>query len=133
MKLNLKLNTTRALTAVSAGATAALLAGAGLARASSAVGNIGWMSANRTGVMCVQIDLAENGYYSGRVDGAYGSGTEAGVKALQHSLGLSRDGIVGKDTGSAVLNDLKGLLGSYTVTLPNGSRADCWKYVPSHS
>uniref|UniRef100_A0AAU2UXW5 Peptidoglycan-binding protein n=1 Tax=Streptomyces sp. NBC_00003 TaxID=2903608 RepID=A0AAU2UXW5_9ACTN len=103
-----------------------------MAQASSSVGDIGWMSANHTCVMCVQIDLRANGYYSGRVDGAYGSGTEAGVKTLQHSLGLAGDGVVGKDTGSAVLNDLKGLLGSYTVTLPNGSRADCWKYVPSH-
>lgn len=37
-------------------------------------------------------------------DGAYGAGTAGAVRALQKSLGLGVDGIVGPDTAKAVLN-----------------------------
>lgn len=40
----------------------------------------------------LQADLIELGYYSGPEDGKYGSGTKAGVQALQRSCDLEQDG-----------------------------------------
>jgi peptidoglycan hydrolase-like protein with peptidoglycan-binding domain len=46
----------------------------------------------------VQKRLTLAGYDTGGVDGIFGAGTEAGVKALQHDRGLTRDGVVGPKT-----------------------------------
>jgi peptidoglycan hydrolase-like protein with peptidoglycan-binding domain len=94
------------------------------AQASPDVGNI---SSNHTGVKCAQWDLYVNGYYTGKVDGLYGSGTVAGVERLQRSLGLPDDGIVGKDTGGEILADIKDYFGNYKLGSIN-----CYDYVPSH-
>jgi peptidoglycan hydrolase-like protein with peptidoglycan-binding domain len=42
------------------------------------------------------------GYYSGPIDGIYGSGTEAGVKTMQTALGVTSDGIYGPETHDAL-------------------------------
>lgn len=42
------------------------------------------------------------GYYSGSVDGIYGSGTEKAVKKFQKANGLTADGIAGKATLNAM-------------------------------
>ncbi len=46
----------------------------------------------------LQQALQNIGYYKGKIDGIYGSGTTAAVKAFQKKHGLSRDGIAGKVT-----------------------------------
>lgn len=46
----------------------------------------------------LQQALQNKGYYKGRIDGIYGSGTTAAVKAFQKKHSLSRDGIAGKVT-----------------------------------
>lgn len=46
----------------------------------------------------LQQALQNKGYYKGKIDGIYGSGTTAAVKAFQKKHGLSRDGIAGKVT-----------------------------------
>lgn len=46
----------------------------------------------------LQQALKIKGYYKGKIDGVYGSGTIAAVKAFQRKHGLSRDGIAGKVT-----------------------------------
>ncbi|MBQ2699757.1 MAG: peptidoglycan-binding protein [Clostridia bacterium] len=51
-----------------------------------------------TKVKKLQQALSLKGYYSGAIDGKYGSGTEKAVKAFQKSKGLSQDGIAGKVT-----------------------------------
>ena len=50
------------------------------------------------------------GYYSGPIDGIYGSATTAGVEAMQTALGVTADGIYGAETHAA----LKGK-GKYVV------------------
>ena len=50
------------------------------------------------------------GYYSGPIDGFYGSATTAGVEAMQKALGVTADGIYGAETHAA----LKGK-GQYVV------------------
>lgn len=50
----------------------------------------------------IQTRLKEWGYYSGAVDGVYGSKTEAAVKYFQSSNGLSADGQVGNQTLAAL-------------------------------
>jgi len=50
------------------------------------------------------------GYYSGPIDGVYGSATTAGVEAMQKALGVTADGIYGAETHAA----LKGK-GQYVV------------------
>ena len=50
----------------------------------------------------IQTRLKNWGYYSGTVDGIYGSGTEAAVKKFQQKNGLTADGIAGPATLSAL-------------------------------
>lgn len=54
----------------------------------------------------VQQRLKKWGYYSGAVDGIFGSGTKKAVIAFQKKNGLTADGIVGKATYKALgMND----------------------------
>ncbi len=46
----------------------------------------------------VQKKLQELGYYTGSVDGIFGSNTQKAVKSFQRNVGLTADGIVGKAT-----------------------------------
>ena len=46
----------------------------------------------------IQTKLKRWGYYSGNVDGIYGSQTVAAVKKFQKKNGLTVDGIAGKNT-----------------------------------
>lgn len=50
----------------------------------------------------VQTKLKNWGYYTGAVDGIFGSGTESAVKAFQRKNGLTADGIVGPRTAEAL-------------------------------
>lgn len=50
----------------------------------------------------VQIKLKNWGYYSGSVDGIYGSKTVAAVRYFQRKNGLTADGIVGAKTAAAM-------------------------------
>lgn len=50
----------------------------------------------------IQTRLKEWGYYSGEVDGVYGSKTEAAVRYFQSSNGLNVDGQVGNQTLAAL-------------------------------
>lgn len=50
----------------------------------------------------IQTKLKNWGYYSGTVDGIYGSGTEAAVKRFQQSNGLTADGKAGPATLKAM-------------------------------
>lgn len=53
-------------------------------------------------VRTVQTKLKNWGYYTGSVDGIYGSKTVAAVKYFQRTNGLTADGIVGKATAAAL-------------------------------
>ena len=50
----------------------------------------------------IQQKLSSWGYYSGSVDGIYGSGTEKAVRAFQKKNGLTADGIAGSATLKAM-------------------------------
>lgn len=50
----------------------------------------------------IQEKLSSWGYYSGDIDGVYGSRTEAAVKKFQQKNGLTADGIAGSATLSAL-------------------------------
>ena len=63
----------------------------------------------------VQRRLKQWGYYSGAVDGVYGSGTNKAVIAFQKKNGLTADGIVGKATYKAL-----GMNESYNALNGNG-------------
>ncbi len=68
--------------------------------------NSGYTVPNRTlrkgyqgeDVKSVQTRLKELGYYTGSIDGKYGSGSMAAVKAFQSKHGLTADGLAGKAT-----------------------------------
>ncbi|BAY24014.1 peptidoglycan binding domain-containing protein [Calothrix sp. NIES-2100] len=51
----------------------------------------------------IQAFLKQQGYYTGAVDGIYGSATAASVEAFQqHYANLQNDGIVGRNTWSTI-------------------------------
>ena len=53
-------------------------------------------------VVQIQQKLSELGYYSGSVDGIYGSMTEKAVRSFQNARGLTADGIAGNNTLKAL-------------------------------
>ena len=57
---------------------------------------------NGSEVRSIQEKLKRWGYYTGNVDGIYGSGTVSAVKKFQQKNGLSVDGIAGPKTLSAM-------------------------------
>ncbi len=59
-------------------------------------------------VKTVQQKLKNWGYYTGTVDGIYGSKTVAAVKYFQRTNGLTADGIVGSKTAAALGITLSG-------------------------
>ncbi len=62
----------------------------------------------------VQQKLKDWGYYTGGVDGIYGSKTVAAVKYFQRKNGLTADGIVGSKTAAAMGISLTSNTGSNT-------------------
>lgn len=50
----------------------------------------------------IQTALYSEDYFSGAVDGVYGSDTTEAVKAFQQSRGMTADGVVGKETLEAL-------------------------------
>lgn len=84
-------------------------------------GSQGW------GVKCVQEAVDDWASRTGRgwplaVDGGFGSGTRTWVKKFQSASGPSTDGVVGRQTGNSVLDNLQG---------DSTWRHDCYDYVPS--
>lgn len=67
-------------------------------------------------VRTIQTKLKRWGYYSGNVDGIYGSGTLAAVKKFQKKNGLTVDGIAGKNTLAAM-----GIFNSSSSSSSSGS------------
>lgn len=53
----------------------------------------------------IQERLAEGGLYAGRIDGVFGGGTEAAVRAWQQRTGLRVDGVVGPVTWGSLFDD----------------------------
>jgi hypothetical protein len=77
-------------------------------------------------VTLAQTELINKGYSCGSfgADGEFGAATEKAVKAFQKDHGLSVDGIIGKQTWTAL--DAVEPLTKYTVTIPHlsSSQAD---------
>lgn len=62
--------------------------------------------ASGTTVTEIQTRLKNWGYYSGEIDGVFGSATEKAVKYFQQKNGLTADGVVGAQTLAALgIND----------------------------
>lgn len=59
-------------------------------------------------VIKLQKKLKSWGYYTGSVDGIFGSGTESSVKYFQRKNGLTADGVVGAATAKALGLTLSG-------------------------
>jgi len=59
-------------------------------------------------VVTLQKKLKQWGYYTGAVDGIFGSGTEKAVQYFQQKNGLTADGIVGTKTAAALGMTLSG-------------------------
>ena len=68
----------------------------------------------------VQRRLKQWGYYSGSVDGIFGSGTKKAVISFQKKNGLTADGIVGKATYKALgMNDSYDVLNGNSNNYPS--------------
>lgn len=71
-------------------------------------------------VKSVQSRLKELGYYTGAIDGQYGSSSMAAVKAFQSKHGLTADGLAGKATYAILFSDsAKKANESSTTTTPS--------------
>ena len=83
-------------------------------------------------VTVLQTKLVSRGYDIGSagIDGNYGRGTEAAVKAFQHDMGLTADGIGGPKTWEALENTTVTL---YSVMIPHVSKSKaeqlCSEYI----
>ena len=77
-----------------------------------------------TAVKKLQQALKNRGYYSGSIDGKYGSGTVAAVTAFQKANGLTADGKAGPATQNALYNTTS--TGTYN-TLRNGDSSTAVK------
>ena len=79
-------------------------------KAASVVANLGSLREGSSGgaVRTLQENLRSLGYYSGSIDGDYGSGTTAAVTAFQQANGLTADGVAGKRTLNAIYAAVNG-------------------------
>ncbi|MEQ4303435.1 peptidoglycan-binding domain-containing protein [Plantactinospora sp. B6F1] len=112
-------------------ATVALLLGVSVApaQASPTVGNIGLGSSNTSGVRCVQAGLNYVGGQGLTVDGRFGQATKGAVENFQRFFGLGVDGIVGKATGTALI-DMVNYKAGYPMW-PHGG--GCWSVIPTYA
>ncbi|MDD4797601.1 MAG: spore cortex-lytic enzyme [Eubacteriales bacterium] len=74
----------------------------------------------------VQSRLKKWGYYSGAVDGVFGSGTQDAVKAFQRKYGLTADGIIGEATARKIGITLTGTSGGSTGSSGDFSSGDVY-------
>lgn len=90
-------------------------------KASSVAANLGSLKKGMSGggVSALQDHLKALGYYSGKVDGDFGDGTESAVIAFQMANGLTPDGIAGKATMNAIYGG-----SSQNSDTPSGTSAD---------
>ena len=56
------------------------------------------MTSLRNTISTLQSDLSRKGWYSGSIDGVYGSGTRSAVKAYQQNAGVRATGVAGPGT-----------------------------------
>ena len=79
-------------------------------KAAAVVANLGSLREGASGgaVRALQQQLSTLGYYTGSIDGDYGSGTVAAVMAFQSNAGLTADGIAGKATQNAIYAAING-------------------------
>lgn len=85
------------------------ISGGSSSSGSSSSGSSGFTRTLRKGytgadVIAVQQKLKELGFYSGSVDGVYGTGSIAAVKKFQQQNGLTADGLVGSRTYTALMS-----------------------------
>ena len=90
----------------------------------------------------LQERLKKLGYYTGSIDGKYGSGTEKAVRSFQERNGLTADGVAGKKTlaaleaSSAVGNESSNSTAAFSLktnqTLRPGDRGSQVKALQEH-
>ncbi len=103
--------------------TAALVAGTALWLFPPAVETYSKVGSSGNEVRQIQSALKKQGYYSGKVDGIYGSNTERAVRKFQAAKGLAVDGICGSATLAALG------IGKTSTVLRKGSSGDGVKQV----
>ena len=79
---------------------------------------------NGDAVRTLQQRLKTLGYYTGSVDGDYGSGTVAAVKAFQRAYDIKEDGIAGTNTLNALYSQDAPSAGSGSSGSSSGSSSD---------
>lgn len=92
-------------------------------QANAAVVKVGSTGAT---VRTIQTKLKRWGYYTGSVDGIFGSKTKAAVQYFQRKNGLTADGIVGNATAKAMGITLSGTTSSGSTTAGNVSNSDLY-------
>lgn len=78
----------------------------------------------------MQARLNRLGYYSGSIDGNFGQGTEAAVKAFQANNGLVADGVAGESTLNKLYSDGARSARTSATSAPNGKVTPIPKATP---
>jgi peptidoglycan hydrolase-like protein with peptidoglycan-binding domain len=76
-------------------------------------------SASDPAVADLQRVMSRLGYYSGPIDGVYGSSTTAAVTAMQKALGVTADGVYGPATDAALKGKAKDAVVQIQTELAN--------------
>ncbi len=71
-------------------------------------------------VFAMQVALRVLGYYTGELDGSYGSGSEAAVRNFQRKKKVERDGVMGDQTWPLLTAQAKQVSDGSTTYSPNG-------------
>jgi peptidoglycan hydrolase-like protein with peptidoglycan-binding domain len=85
----------------------------------NSIGSTNSSTETKVDIADVQRKLQSRGYYTGKVDGIYGSATEAAVVKFQRDFGLAPDGIVGPKTLAALSSNTA--IGGDTASTPTSS------------
>lgn len=95
--------------------------GSGFTASSTGYSLIRSGATNSSNVRTIQSRLKALGYYSGDIDGNYGSGTTRAVKAFQDDMGLEDDGDCGPTTQRMLFGNTTSESASYSSLKPGAS------------
>ncbi len=117
---------TATLNAIYGGGSSGGTSAKGFSASSTGYSTLGEGTQGSSNVKAIQTALRNLGYYSGSVDGNYGSGTKSAVKSYQKAVGLHADGVCGPTTQRYLFGNTSSESASYS-SLKSGASGSAVK------